>query len=130
MRLRLLLPDRVAVDRQVERVSAEGCHGQFTLLPRHVDAAVALVPGLLSFVAEGTESFFAVAAGTLVKQGTQVLVATTEAVPGPDLDELEQAVRRSQRAVAAHETEARNALARIETDLVQRFVELEERTRA
>ena len=129
MRLRLLLPNRVEVDRRVDRVSAEGLHGQFTVLPRHVDAVVTLVPGLLSFVADGEEAFHAVDGGTLVKQGAEVLVATTEAVAGPDLAELDRAVRRSLRLLAEEEERARNALVRIETDLVQRFVDFEERGR-
>lgn len=129
MRLRLFLPSHVEVDRQVEKVSAEGLHGQFTVLPRHVGGVAALVPGLLSFVADGEETFLAVDGGTLVKRGDDVLVSTPAAVPARDLEELEPAVGRAQQATGAQEDRARAALARIETDLVQRFVELEERRR-
>lgn len=126
MRLRLLLPSRVAVDREVERVAAEGLHGQFTVLPRHVDGVAGLVPGLLSYVEDGEETFWSVRAGTLVKRGRDVLVSTTGAVRGPGLEDLAPALRRAQRSEAAEETRTRNALARIESTLVQRFAELEE----
>lgn len=126
MRLQLLLPSRVEVDQEVDRVSAEGLHGQFTLLPRHVDGVAALVPGLLSFVTEGDETFYSVRAGTLIKRGRDVLVSTAGAALGPSLEELEPALRLAQQSAAAEETQAHNALARIETTLMQRFAELEE----
>ena len=124
MRLRLLLPSRVAVDQEVERVAAEGLHGQFAMLPRHVDGGV--VPGLLSFVAGDDETFFSVRAGTLVKRGGDVLVSTTGAVRGPRLEDLEPALRLAERSAATEEARTRNALARIEARLLQRFAELEE----
>lgn len=130
MRLRLLLPSHVVVDERVERVSAEGLHGQFTMLPRHVDGVVALVPGLLSFVVDGEETFFAVDGGTLVKEGDEVLVSSVAAARGPELEALGRSVWRSQRAADTEEDRAHGALVRIEMNLVQRFVDLEERRRA
>lgn len=130
MRLRLLLPSHVEADREVDRVSAEGVHGQFTVLPRHVDGVMALVAGLLSYVAEDEEVFYAVDGGTLVKHGEVVLVATTGAHLGPGLEDLDLAVPRGLHEALAEEARARGALVRIEHDLIQRFVELEEQGRA
>ena len=126
MRLRLLLPSRVEVDPDVDRVAAEGLHGQFTVLPRHVDGVAALVPGLLSYVADDEETFWSVRAGTLVKRGDELLVSTADAVRGPRLEDLEPALRRAQWSEVETEERARDALTRIGTTLVQRFAELEE----
>ena len=47
---------------------AEADNGSFCLLPRHIDFATALAPGLLSFEEPGgAESFLAVDSGVLVK---------------------------------------------------------------
>ena len=83
MRLRILLPTAVLADTDTDRVTADGLHGSFTLLPRHVDTLAALVPGLLSYdPPDGPEVFVAVDGGLLVKYGTDVLVTTRRAVTG------------------------------------------------
>ena len=46
MRLKVLLPAKVAVDEEVTKVTAEAANGSFSLLPRHVDFIAALVPAI------------------------------------------------------------------------------------
>jgi F-type H+-transporting ATPase subunit epsilon len=126
MRLKVLLPSEVLVDAAVTKVIAEAENGAFCLLPRHIDFVAALVPGLLSFETEtGQEEFLAVDEGILVKCGAQVLVSTRQAVRGPDLGSLRQAIDEQFRAVDEQEKKARAAAARLEADLVRRFLELE-----
>jgi len=60
MTLRVLLPEKVVLEREVQKVVAEGENGSFGLLPRHVDYVEPLVPGILSFVPVGeTDEVFA-----------------------------------------------------------------------
>ena len=85
MRLKILVPSETRIDREVTKVSAEAENGAFTLLPRHVDFATALAPGILSFEdLHGQEHFFAVDRGILVKRGPEVLVSVVKAFEGPD----------------------------------------------
>jgi F-type H+-transporting ATPase subunit epsilon len=126
MRLKVLLPSEVLLDAAVTKVIAEAENGAFCLLPRHIDFVAALVPGLLSYETEdGGEEFLAVDEGILVKCGAQVLVSTRQAVRGPDLGGLQQAIDEQFRAVDEQERKARAAVARLEADLVRRFLELE-----
>jgi F-type H+-transporting ATPase subunit epsilon len=126
MRLKVLLPSEVLLDAAVTKVNAEAENGAFCLLPRHIDFVAALVPGLLSFETEdGREEFVAVDEGILVKCGAQVLVSTRQAVRGPDLGSLRQAIDEQFRALDEQERKARAAAARLEADLVRRFLELE-----
>jgi len=126
MRLKVLLPSEVLLDAAVTKVIAEAENGAFCLLPRHIDFVAALVPGLLSFETEtGQEEFLAIDEGILVKCGAQVLVSTRQAVRGPDLGTLRQAIDDQFRAVDEQEKKARAATARLEVDLVRRFLELE-----
>jgi len=68
MNLKVLLPTEVLIDEEVRKVTAEAENGFFCLLPRHIDFATALIPGLLSFEdSEGRETFVAVDEGVLVK---------------------------------------------------------------
>ncbi len=126
MRLKVLLPSRVFVDEQVSKVVAEAGNGFFALLPRHVDFLAALVPGLFSFVTEeGQEEFLAVDEGILVKVGQEVLVSTRNATRGPDLGALRRTVEEQYRLRDERERQTRSALAKLEADLVRRFIDLQ-----
>jgi len=126
MKLRVLLPERVAVDAQVAKVTAEAENGAFCLLPRHIDFVAALVPGLLAFEDEaGNETLWAVDQGVLVKCGDEVLVSTPRAIGGRALGELQQAVEEQFKVLDERQDRARSALKKIEADFVNRLVDLE-----
>jgi F-type H+-transporting ATPase subunit epsilon len=130
MRLRILLPSMVLADTPARKVTANGLHGSFTLLPRHVDFLAALAPGLLAYEpADGGEAFAAVDGGLLVKYGADVLVSTARAVVGDDLATLRQTVDREFLAVDDRERATRGVMARLEADFIRRFLELGDRAR-
>jgi F-type H+-transporting ATPase subunit epsilon len=130
MRLRILLPSMVLADTPARKVTAEGLHGSFTLLPRHVDFLAALVPGLLAYEsAEGEESFAAVDGGLLVKYGPDVFISTARAVVGDDLATLRQTIDREFLAVDERERATRGVMARLEADFIRRFLDLGDRAR-
>jgi F-type H+-transporting ATPase subunit epsilon len=127
MNLKVLLPTEVLVDAEVTKVVAEAENGSFCLLPRHIDIVAALVPGLLFYTTiEEQEIFLAVDEGILVKCGAEVLVSTRHAVQGPDLGTLERTIAERFRILDEHEKMARTAMARLEADLVRRFMELQQ----
>jgi F-type H+-transporting ATPase subunit epsilon len=88
----------------------------------------ALVPGLLSFeLAEtASEVFLAVDGGVLVKCGKNVLVSTRNAIRSTDLEQLKQIVVEQFQVLNEQEKKARTALARLESNFIQQFMELEE----
>lgn len=130
MRLVVALPHRIEVEAPVVKVSAEGRHGTFTLLPHHLDYVVLLAPGILVYLLEGVgdqERYVAIDGGVLAKVGDDVLVSTQAAVAGDRLEELERTVVRSFRLLDERERNARAALARIESHLLRELFEFEER---
>jgi F-type H+-transporting ATPase subunit epsilon len=130
MRLRILLPSMVLADTPARKVTANGLHGSFTLLPRHVDFLAALAPGLLAYEpADGGEAFAAVDGGLLVKYGADVLVSTARAVVGDDLATLRQTFDCEFLAVDDRERATRGVMARLEADFIRRFLELGDRAR-
>lgn len=130
MTLKVLLPERVLLEQEVTKVTAEAENGSFCLLPGHIDFTAALVPGILSFEdLDGEEGFLAVDEGALVKCGPLVLVSTRRAVRGPDLETLEEAVERQFRTLDEHERKARADMAKLEASFVRRFLDLKDYAR-
>jgi F-type H+-transporting ATPase subunit epsilon len=127
MRLIVALPNRIQLDAEVTRVGAEGIHGSFTMLPRHLDFAVILESGILSYTDPGgRESYVAIDGGVLTKVGEEVRVSTLAAVPGERLDELERTVTETFRLLGERERSTRLAQTRIETRVMQEMFEFEE----
>jgi F-type H+-transporting ATPase subunit epsilon len=131
MRLRILLPTMVIADTPARKITANGLHGSFTLLPRHVDFLAALVPGLLAYEPpDGQEAFAAVDGGLLVKYGRDVLISTRRAVVGGDLATLRHTIDKEFLAIDERERVTRGVMARLEADFIRRFLELGDRLRA
>lgn len=127
MRFKILLPTEVFMDQEVGKVVAEALNGSFCLLPHHIDFVSALAPSLMSVTDEkGVEIFLAVDAGILVKKGAEVMVSARGAIRAPDLEGLEQVVEEQYKVIDDKEKAARTASARLEADLVRRFMELRE----
>ena len=120
-----MLPTEILIDEEVAKVTAEAENGSFCLLPLHIDFVAALVPGLLSYESNvGAEEFLAVDEGILVKCGADVLVSTRNAVRGPDLGTLKKTIEEQFLTLNDKQKMMRSAIARLESDLVRRFMEL------
>ncbi|MBM4235844.1 MAG: F0F1 ATP synthase subunit epsilon [Firmicutes bacterium] len=125
MKLKVLLPAKVLLDEEVEKVTAEAENGFFTLLPRHVDFVAALVPGIFSYqTTGGAEYFLAIDEGVLVKQGEQVFVSTARAMSGDNLDQLQDTVEIELKVLSENEKKARTVMSRLEADTLRRFTRM------
>lgn len=125
MRLKVLLPAEILIDQEVIKITAEAENGSFCLLPRHIDFVAALVPGILSFETPGgKEEFIGVDEGILVKAGPEVLVSTSNAIWGPELGTLWLRVQREFMNLDERERKARSTAAKLEADLVRKFMEM------
>lgn len=123
MKLRILLPDRIFAELDgVRRIVAESPGGSFGLLPRRLDCAVALVPGILAYeTAEGEEVSVAVDEGVLVKAGAEVRVSVRNAIGGADLGRLRAAVEQEFRVLDEQEAALRDVLTKLESHLVRQL---------
>lgn len=123
MKLTIYQPSEIFLNVDVVKIAAESPEGGFGILPRHIDMATALVPGILSYeTPNGQEAFVALNGGILTKQGSHVSVATPMAVHG-ELGALKRAVETMIHEVDEKERKARAAVARLEADFVRRFME-------
>ncbi|WP_157933045.1 F0F1 ATP synthase subunit epsilon [Roseovarius salinarum] len=129
MRLELVTPREIRVDRPVTRIVAEGTEGTFCLLPRHVDYVARLVPGIVVYdCADGPTLYAGTTSGTLVKQGDEVLVSTRHAVLGDDLEHVQRRVAETFHALEESERAERATLARLEAEFIRRLQGLDEAT--
>ena len=125
MKLKILLPAEIFLSEEVTKVVAEAENGLFCLLPLHVDFTAALVPGVFSYsTAGGEDAYLAIDIGTLVKKGSDVLVSTRNAYRSPELGHLKEVVIAQFMEIDEREKKARTAAARLEVDLLRRFIEL------
>lgn len=125
MKLKILLPAEIFLSEEVTKIVAEAENGLFCLLPQHIDFTAALVPGVFSYsTAGGEDAYLAIDIGTLVKKGSDVLVSTRNAYRSPELGHLKEVVIAQFREIDEREKKARTAAARLEVDLLRRFIEL------
>lgn len=125
MRLRILLPEEILLDVETGKITAEAKKRRLWLAPTPCDFVTALAPGILTFVgADGREEFVAVDEGILLKRGKQVQVSTRNAVIGQELGELKRLIAERFRNLSEYERKSRDALYKLEADLIRRFMEL------
>ncbi len=126
MKLKILLPSEVLLlEEAVTKVTAEAQNGSFCLLEHHIDFVACLVPGILQYEAvEGGRQLVAIHEGTLVKKGEEVLVSVRNAVRGGELGQLKNVVEENFLQHDERERVTRAASAKLEADLIRRFVEL------
>jgi F-type H+-transporting ATPase subunit epsilon len=95
MRLLITTPTAVVVDESdVIAVRAEDESGSFGILKNHADFLTALTVSVVSWHhADDRQRFCAIRRGVLsVTDGSEVAIATREAIPGDDLNRLERVV--------------------------------------
>ena len=87
LRLKIITPDSLVFDGEVEEVVAPGELGEFGVLPGHVPFLSALFPGRLRFRAEGSgETVFIVHGGLADVKDDAVSVLTDLAERPEDVD--------------------------------------------
>jgi F-type H+-transporting ATPase subunit epsilon len=125
MNLKVLLPFQIFVEKTgVSRIVVDTSEGEYGLLPHRLDCVAAIVPGILTYEAEGSSPLYvAVDVGLMVKTGADVLVSVRHAIGGTDLGQLHEAVKRDFLKVDEQEKDVRAAVARMEGGFVRRIAE-------
>ncbi|HLT59443.1 MAG: hypothetical protein LOD91_06980 [Limnochordales bacterium] len=124
MTLTVLLPQGQLFRGRVQKVVARGAGGSRGYWPRHVDFVTALVPSILSAVLEdGSERFFAVDGGVLVKKGDEVTVTAHHAIMADSPDPLPAEIERFFAEQEEHERHTRRVLFQLESHLIKELLE-------
>jgi len=124
--LKILLPEKTFLKKEVKKIVAEAENGWFCLLPKHVDFTTSLTPGILMLTTpEEKDVFLAIDEGILVKYGEKVIISTRNAIEGEDLGELKNRVEEVFIKTDEREKDAQIALSKLEADFVRSFLNLE-----
>lgn len=129
MRLKILLPAQTFADvPNVTRIVARGTRGSFGILPHRLDCTTAITPSILFYETEsGDETAIALDEGALVKVGDEVTIAVRNAFGGVKLGGFRQAAESQLFQLDEQEKTIRSTIARLESDLARRFIELKRR---
>jgi F-type H+-transporting ATPase subunit epsilon len=125
MRLLITTPASVVVDEHnVTAVRAEDETGSFGILDGHADFLTALTLSVVNWRgAQDQPRFCAVRRGVLsVTSGTEVSIATREAILGDDLAHLEEVVLTQFREALESERAARTESLQLQMQAVRRIV--------
>jgi F-type H+-transporting ATPase subunit epsilon len=125
VRLLITTPTTIVVDdRNVVAVRAEDESGSFGILSGHAEFLTALIVSVVSWHdGDGHHRFCAVRRGVLsVSNGTDIAIATREAIPGDDLDRLEQVVLVQFREAVETERKARTEHLRLQMKAIRQIV--------
>jgi F-type H+-transporting ATPase subunit epsilon len=97
--LRVITPDRIALDTQVQSVRVPGVEGSLGILPRHAPMVAALDTGLLHYRVDGKEQLLFVSGGFAEVRGENLRVVTEAGEKREEIDEA-RAKEAEQRARA------------------------------
>lgn len=86
MKLKVITPDRVVLEEDVDAVYAQTTDGQVGILPRHIPLVTALDVGVLRFEQAGAKHPVAVMGGLLRTNGTEISVIASAAERAEDID--------------------------------------------
>ncbi len=101
LRLRLVTPERLLLDEEVDEVTAPGTVGEFGVFPDHTTFLSSLQPGRLSYKQNGQTRSLAVSDGFAEVVDNLMTVLCTEAAYANEIDatQAQEAVREAETAL-------------------------------
>ncbi len=120
----LVEPNKILMQGEATKIYAEGEHGFFGLLPKHIDYAVALNPSILTITDGDKTRFFAHDQGVLTKTGNHVRISAFRIIEGKDIQSLAEVVKQEFFDIKEEEKKARTSLARLEGTVARLILQL------
>lgn len=128
MRLNIITPTGVLLETDIQKISLEALDGFCTLLSNHAPYATALKTGIVSFTdTQNKRHFAACDGGILIKQKTQVDLATRLCIIGDDLKALQNLIAADFKKMEEERKTTSKSMAQLELSLTQGFLELSKR---
>ncbi|MBD3234467.1 MAG: F0F1 ATP synthase subunit epsilon [candidate division Zixibacteria bacterium] len=120
MKVKIYAPTEKIADEEIKKLTAEGIHGSFTLLPKHIDVGVPLPSGILSYISKDDEErIFALDEGILVKQGEGIFISAMKVIKGTSLETLREEMNEKIIEMSDREKKSRSALALLEGSILR-----------
>ena len=125
MRVRIIVPGKLFLDQEVDKITAPGAEGSFQILPRHIDVVWTLQSGILIVTTGKKDTYFAINQGVLVKEKDLVQISSYQVVESTSLEELQETVEKNFRILDEEEKKLSRILDKLEADTLIRLAELE-----
>ena len=103
LKIAIVTPDHEALDIECDEVVAPGANGEIGLLAGHVPLITALRPGVLTVIAGGRRSHYAVSSGFAEVDADRVTILTEacEEAAKVDADRARRALEQAESALAS-----------------------------
>jgi F-type H+-transporting ATPase subunit epsilon len=126
MDLEILVPSRVFAQKvNISRIVAETTAGSIGILPKRLDFAAALVPGILMYETEKEcVEYVAVGEGILIKAGARVLVSVRMAAGNAKLGALRGLVEKEMKLQDEKEMDIRSVMVKLESGFIRSIQQL------
>lgn len=125
MRVRIIVPGKLFLDQEVDKITAPGAEGSFQILPRHIDVVWTLQSGILIVTTGEKDTYFAINQGVLVKEKDLIQISSYQVVESTSLEELQETVEKNFRILDEEEKKLSRILDKLEADTLIRLAELE-----
>lgn len=133
LHLKIVTPEKLLVDEEVNQVNVSTDMGQIGILPNHANLMAQLSPGELIIKKGGKEESLAVGGGFLQVADNVLTIMTDLAVSEQDIDEkaVEEAKKRAEQALSQtlSDEEYAETLANLEKSLAQLRIKRRHRIR-
>ena len=86
IRLKVITPRKIVIDRQVDSVTVPTAEGEITILPHHAHLFSLLVEGIVKIKSTGNEDDLAIGGGYLETNGETVTVLVSRAYGQNEID--------------------------------------------
>jgi F-type H+-transporting ATPase subunit epsilon len=125
MRVRIIVPGKLILDEETDKITCPGAEGSFQILPRHIDVVWSLQSGILVLTKNQKERYFAINQGVLVKEKDLVQISAYQIMESASLEELQKTVVENFKNLDDKEKTLNRILDRLEIDTLIRLAELE-----
>jgi F-type H+-transporting ATPase subunit epsilon len=112
LNLKIVTPERVVLEREVQQVTAKAIDGEFSVLPNHEPLVSALAIDVLRYQADGNEYFASIIGGILEVSNNTVTVLSDTAELDAEID-----ATRAQQALSRAEAEKTQRAENLDTQL-------------
>lgn len=100
MTLKLITPEKIVLEQEVDQITVPTSTGEITILPNHVNLVTEVIPGEMIVKIKGKEDYIAVTGGFLEVRSNEVSALLDYAVRAEHI-EVEKAIEAQKRAEGA-----------------------------
>jgi F-type H+-transporting ATPase subunit epsilon len=124
MKLRIVTPEAIAYNEEVEMVTLPGVEGQLGILPEHASIMTQLVPGEIIVHRAGRDEFLAVGEGLAEITGDHVAIVTDMAIASESIDAAKAEEARQRAAARLREKLSSEEVASVNASMARSLAQL------